>query len=90
MGRKVKQTTFNQRQLVIFHHEKGQTIRKIAHLLQMKRSTVSDIILRYKKRGQNRVEKTIWLLNYLHRHRRIPYYQTDKTESSHRCSDVSL
>ncbi|KAJ4426552.1 hypothetical protein ANN_27366 [Periplaneta americana] len=54
MGRKGKQTTFNQRLLVIFHHEKGKTIRNIADLIQMKRSTVSDIILRYK--NEDRIE----------------------------------
>ncbi|KAJ4427325.1 hypothetical protein ANN_24945 [Periplaneta americana] len=54
MGRKDKQTTFNQRQLVIFHHEKGKPIPNIADLLQMERSTVSDIILRYK--NEDRIE----------------------------------
>ncbi|KAJ4442537.1 hypothetical protein ANN_04124 [Periplaneta americana] len=54
MGRKGKQTTFNQRQLVIFHHEKGKTIRNIADLLPMKRSTLFDIILRYK--NEDRIE----------------------------------
>lgn len=43
-----KETTFEQRQLVVFHHVKGKTIRNIAEILKMKRSTVGNIISRYK------------------------------------------
>lgn len=46
--RRGKDTTFNQRQLVIFHHTNGKTVREIAEILIMKRSTVGDIISRYK------------------------------------------
>lgn len=42
-----KRSSFNQRQLVVFHHAKGKTHREIADLLNMKRSTVGDIIRRF-------------------------------------------
>lgn len=43
-----KETTFEQRQLVIFHHANGKTIRKISEMLQITRSTVGNIVMRYK------------------------------------------
>ena len=49
MGRKGKNTTFEQRQLVIFHQAKGRTERQIAQILNMCKSTVHDIISRFKK-----------------------------------------
>ena len=47
----------------------------------MKRSIVSDIILRYKNEDRI-VEKTTRSPKCPHRKRRIPYYQTYKKESS--------
>lgn len=48
MGRKGKNTTFEQRQLVIYHQAKGKTEREIAELLLMPRSTIGNIIRRFK------------------------------------------
>ena len=54
MGRRGKNSTFQMRQLVIFHHAKGKTCREIADLLNMKKSTVSDICrFRYEDRIEN-------------------------------------
>lgn len=50
---------------MIFHHEKGKTIRKIAHLVQMKRGTVSDIILRYKNEERIELRKQLGRRNVL-------------------------
>lgn len=46
MGRKGKNTTFNVRQLVIFHREKGKSYRQISDMLNISKSTVADIIRR--------------------------------------------
>lgn len=54
MGRKGKNTSFEKRQLVIFHHAKGRTHREIAEILNMRRSTVGDIIRRYE--NEDRIE----------------------------------
>ncbi|CAK9813888.1 Transposable element Tc1 transposase [Anthophora plagiata] len=54
MGRKSKNTSFDMRQLVIFHHEKGKSIRKIADLLNISKSTIWDIVRRYK--NEDRIE----------------------------------
>lgn len=42
-----KNTDVNIRSLVIFHREKGKTIKSIAEILLLKRSTVHDICKRY-------------------------------------------
>ncbi|XP_070529853.1 uncharacterized protein [Cardiocondyla obscurior] len=49
MGRKRKNTSFDMRQLVIFHCEKGKSIRAISNMLRIAKSTVGDIIKRYRK-----------------------------------------
>lgn len=49
MGRKGQNTTFEQRQLVIFHHAKGLSYREIADLLNICKSTVYDIVQRFNK-----------------------------------------
>lgn len=49
-----RESSFNERQLVIFHYQKGTVHRKIAEMLNMKRSTVGDIIRRYK--NENRID----------------------------------
>ncbi|KAJ4447205.1 hypothetical protein ANN_09207 [Periplaneta americana] len=54
MGRKGKNTSFEKRQLVIFHHVKGRTHREIAEMLNMRRSTVRNIIRRYE--NEDRIE----------------------------------
>lgn len=53
MGRS-KNTSFDLLQLVIFHYEKGCSYRKIASMLKLSKSTVGDIILRYK--NEDRLE----------------------------------
>lgn len=53
MGGK-KSSSFDKIQLVIWHYEKGKTHREIQALLQIPRSTVGDIILRYK--NEDRLE----------------------------------
>lgn len=42
-----KNTSTNIRSLVIYHREKGKTIRDIGELLNVSRSTVFDICNRY-------------------------------------------
>ena len=54
MGRRGKESSFEQRQLVIWHHAKGKTYRAIASMLKMKKSTVADIIKRFK--DEDRIE----------------------------------
>lgn len=49
MGRRGKCSTFEQRQLVVYHHAKGKTCREIAAIVNMKKSTVHDIIKRFEK-----------------------------------------
>lgn len=49
MCRKSKNTSFDKRQLVVYHHAIGKSGDKIAHLLNMPRSTVYDIIKRFQK-----------------------------------------
>lgn len=41
-------TSFDIRQLVIFHNEKGKSFRKIAAMLNISKSTVGDIVRRFK------------------------------------------
>lgn len=48
MGRKGVNTSFDQRQLVIFHHTKGKTERELSAMLNIPRSTIGDIIRRFK------------------------------------------
>lgn len=47
MGRKGKNTSFEIRQLVIYHKEKGTSYREIAKLLNVSKSPVADIVHRY-------------------------------------------
>ena len=54
MYRKSKNISFNLRQLVIFHREKGKSYRQIAAILDLKKSTVADIVNRYK--NEDRIE----------------------------------
>lgn len=49
MGRKGRNTTFEQRQLVIFHHAKCRSTREIAKMLNLAQSTVHDIVRRFKR-----------------------------------------
>lgn len=44
MDRRGREDTFEQRQLVILHHDKGKSCPKIADMLQIKGSTVYDIM----------------------------------------------
>lgn len=44
MGCKIKTTSFDIKQLVIFHHEKGKSYCEINALLNLSNSTVMDII----------------------------------------------
>lgn len=46
---KNKNTTFEQRQIVIFNHTKGISIRQIGKTLNIPKSTVGDIIKRYQR-----------------------------------------
>ncbi len=48
MARKGKNSNFELRQLVIYHNAQGVSVRKIAEMLNICRSTVSDIIKRFK------------------------------------------
>lgn len=50
-----KETSLEKRQLVIYHSAKGKTQQTVADLLNMKRSTVRDILLCFKK--EQRIEK---------------------------------
>lgn len=54
MGLKSKNTSFDVRQLVIFHREKGKSYRKIGALLNLSKSTVMDIIRRFQR--EDRIE----------------------------------
>lgn len=55
MGRKRKHnTTFEERQLVIFHHAKGKSHRMISKILNISRTTVGDIVRRFK--NEDRIE----------------------------------
>ncbi|KAJ4441542.1 hypothetical protein ANN_11398 [Periplaneta americana] len=47
MGGRGKDSMFEQRQSVVFHHARGKSYRYIANILQMKKSTVADIVQRY-------------------------------------------
>lgn len=47
MKRKGQNTSFNKRQLVIFHYEKGNSYREISNLLNLSKSTVADIVKKY-------------------------------------------
>lgn len=49
MKRKSKNTSFDVRQLVIFHREKGKFYREIGALLNLSKSTVADIIKSYNR-----------------------------------------
>lgn len=48
MGRRSKNTSFEKGQLVIYHKEKSKIYRQIARMLQIPKSTVANIIKRYK------------------------------------------
>ena len=52
MGHRARNTNFDKRQLVIFHREKDFTYREIANLLCMKKSTVADVVKRYRKKNR--------------------------------------
>lgn len=52
MGRQNGQTSVEIRKLVIKHHLEGKTVRKIADIVKKSRSTVHDIIKRYKTEGR--------------------------------------
>ena len=54
MWRRGKNTTFDQQQLVIYHHEKGLKYTEIAKMLRLSKSTVRDIVRRY--RDEDRIE----------------------------------
>ena len=54
MSRKGGNTTFEIRQLCIFHHAKGRKYTDIAKMLHIPKSTVGEIIRRYK--NEDRVE----------------------------------
>ena len=48
MGHRGKNTTFEQQQLVVFHHSKGKSCQQIASMLKMKKTTVWNIIRRFR------------------------------------------
>lgn len=54
MGRKGKNTSLEQRKLVILHYENGKKYKDIAEMLNIKPNTVGDIIRRYK--NEDRIE----------------------------------
>lgn len=58
MGRKGKNTLVEMQQLVIFHREKGKSYREISKLSNINKSTVADIIKRFK--NEDRID-----FNYL-------------------------
>ncbi|XP_017754886.1 PREDICTED: uncharacterized protein LOC108547048 [Eufriesea mexicana] len=47
MGRKGKNTSFDLRQLIIFHRGKAKSYRDISSLLKISKSTVADIVRRF-------------------------------------------
>lgn len=49
MPRKGANSSFDVRQLVIFHNAKGKSYRKIAAMLNISKSTVADIVRRFKR-----------------------------------------
>lgn len=49
MSREEQNTSFGKRQLVIYHRKRGKNCREIARLLMTKKSTVADVIKRYKE-----------------------------------------
>lgn len=49
MPGKVANTSLDKRQLVIFHHEAGKSVKEITSTLQMSRATVYRIITRFQK-----------------------------------------
>lgn len=57
MGRKNKNTTFDVRQLVIFHHANGKSYNEIRKLVNLSKSTVGDIVRRYK--NEDRIESKL-------------------------------
>lgn len=58
MSRSGENTTFEMRQLVIMHNEREKSIREIATLLKIPKSTVCDIIQRFKH--DDRIDSTIY------------------------------
>jgi len=54
MGRKGKNSSFDERQLVIFHYEKDKLYREIGKLINLSNSTVADIVKRYVR--EDRIE----------------------------------
>jgi transposase len=54
MPRKNKNTSFEVRQLVIWHHTKQKSVREISRLLNVPKSTVGDIIKRFN--NEDRIE----------------------------------
>lgn len=54
MGKRGKNTSFDKRQLVVYHNAKGKTQQEIANILDMSKSTVGDIIRRF--RNENRID----------------------------------
>ncbi|XP_017760222.1 PREDICTED: uncharacterized protein LOC108550838 [Eufriesea mexicana] len=48
MGRKGKNTSFDLRQLIIFHRGERKPYRDISSLLKISKSTVADIVRRFK------------------------------------------
>lgn len=59
MGRKGQNSSLETRKLVIIQHEKGETYKKIAELLNMKPNTVGDIVRRYKNEGRIEPKKQL-------------------------------
>lgn len=51
MARKTKETTIVQRGNVVLLHQRGESSRKIAEILKIPKSTVSDIIKKFKTQG---------------------------------------
>lgn len=54
MPRKGKNSSFDKRQLVIYHYAKGKSYREIGEIVNLSKSTVGDIIKRYEK--EDRIE----------------------------------
>ena len=56
MSRSGKNTTFEVRQLVIMHEARGKSIRQISSILNVPKSNVCDIIKRFQREIESKVQ----------------------------------
>ena len=54
MGRKGCNTSYEQRQFVLYHHGKYKSQRQIANMPHLSKSTIGNNVIRYKK--EDRIE----------------------------------